>query len=182
LTLTWLDIALIAVLFVSTIRSFLNGFSREIIGLAAALLALMFGMWFYRLAGLYLVPFAGSPRIANLAGFLLVVFLVLVCGAVAKRIVGRFVHTIGLSFFDRLLGAAFGFFRGFLVAVALLTAWIAFGSHGEVDAAPAAVLHSRIAPYLLKSSRFFVAVAPMDLKQTFRTQYSRIESAMQEKH
>jgi membrane protein required for colicin V production len=178
-SLNWLDIALIVVLSISTLRSFLRGFSREVVGLAAALLALMFGMWFYRLAGLYLIPFASSPRVANFAGFLLVVFVVLLCGGIAGRILSRFVRTIGLLFFDRALGAAFGLFRGILVAVSLLTAWIAFGAHADTGPAPAAIVNSRVAPYLLQASRFFVAVAPMELKQNFHTQYSRVESALQ---
>jgi membrane protein required for colicin V production len=179
LSLNWLDIALIIVLSISTIRSFLKGFSREVIGLAAALFALVLGMWFYGLAGSYIAPYAGSPRVANLAGFLIVVLAVLVCGAIAGRIVRRFVRGIGLSFFDRVLGAVFGLLRGLLIAVSLLTAYIAFGPHAETGAAPAAVIHSRIAPWLLEASRYFVAIAPMELKRSFRTQYSEIESALQ---
>jgi len=178
-TWNWLDITLIIVLSFSTIRSFLKGFSREIIGLAAALFALVLGMWFYGLAGSYVAPYVNSARVANLAGFLIVVLTVLLCGALAAKIVSRFVRSVGLSFFDHFLGAVFGFVRGVLIAVALLTAYIAFGPHAETTAAPAAVLHSRIAPWLLEASRYFVAVAPMELKQSFRTQYSRIESALQ---
>ena len=105
-----------------------KGFSREIIGLAAALLALVLGMWFYGLAGSFLMPYVSSPRVANLIGFLLVV---IGCAAAAAAslgwIVSRFLRTIGLSFFDRLLGAAFGLVRGLLIAIALLTAFMAFG-------------------------------------------------------
>jgi membrane protein required for colicin V production len=179
LTWNWLDIALIIVLSISTVRSFLRGFSREIVGLAAALSALVLGMWFYGLAGSYIASYVGSPRVANLAGFLIVVLAVLLCGAIAGRIVSRFVRSIGLSFFDRVLGAAFGLLRGLLIAIALLTAYIAFGPHADSSATPAAVVHSRIAPWLLEASRYFVAMAPMQLKQSFRTQYSRIESALQ---
>lgn len=181
MTWNWLDITLIIVLSFSTIRSFLKGFSREIIGLAAALFALVLGMWFYGLAGSYVAPYVNSARVANLAGFLIVVLTVLLCGALAAKIVSRFVRSVGLSFFDHFLGAVFGFVRGVLIAVALLTAYIAFGPHAETTAAPAAVLHSRIAPWLVEASRYFVAVAPMELKQSFRTQYSRIESALQKK-
>jgi membrane protein required for colicin V production len=179
LTWNWLDIVLIIVLSFSTIRSFLKGFSREIIGLAAALFALVLGMWFYGLAGSYIAPYVGSPRVANLAGFLTVVLSVLLIGVIAAKIVSRFVRSAGLSFFDHMLGAAFGFMRGVLIAVALLTAYIAFGPPAEASATPAAVVHSRIAPWLIEASRYFVAIAPMELKQSFRTQYSRIESALQ---
>src|SRR5579862_8972731 len=94
-----------------------KGFAREVVGLAAAFLALVLGMWFYGLAGSFLIPYVSSARVANLAGFLIVVFAVLIAGGMLGWIVSRFVRTIGLSFFDRLLGAAFGFVRGLLVAV-----------------------------------------------------------------
>jgi membrane protein required for colicin V production len=177
----WLDILLIAVLAFSTLQSFRKGFSREIIGLAAALLALVLGMWFYGLAGSFVAPYVGSQQMANLAGFLLVVLAVLLLGAMVGWIVRRLLGVIGLSFFDRLLGAAFGFARGLLVTIALLTAFIAFGPRAEADTTPSPVVHSRIAPYILEASRFFVAIAPMDLKQSFRKHYARIKSALDNK-
>jgi hypothetical protein len=58
------------------VQSFRKGFSREIVGLAAAFAALVLGMWFYGLAGSFVAPYVGSQRAANLIGFLLVVFAV----------------------------------------------------------------------------------------------------------
>jgi membrane protein required for colicin V production len=176
--LNWLDVVLIAILLGSTIMSARKGFSREIIGLAAALFAFVLGMWFYGSAGSLIAPYTGSMRIANLIGFLLVVFAVLLCGALFGWIVNRFLRTIGLSFFDRLLGAAFGLARGALVAMAILTAFIAFGSYAESNNEPAAVVNSRIAPRILQASRWFVAIAPMELKSGFRKQYAQVEAAL----
>ena len=45
--MNWLDYVLIAVLGFSAVRSFMRGFSREVIGLCAAIAALVLGMWFY---------------------------------------------------------------------------------------------------------------------------------------
>jgi membrane protein required for colicin V production len=175
----WLDIVFIIVLLLSTFRSFRKGFSREIVGLAASLAALVLAMWFYGLAGSYVAPYVSSVRIANLIGFVLVVVAVLVVGSIVGSIVSRFLRTLGLSFFDRLLGAGFGLVRGLLVTIALLTAYTAFGPHAENGSTPDAVVHSRIAPYILEASRYFVAIAPMDLKVSFRKQYSDIRSALE---
>jgi membrane protein required for colicin V production len=174
----WLDIVLVLVLLFSTFRSFRRGFSREIVGLAASFFALVLAMWFYGLAGSYVAPYVSSARVANLIGFVLVIVGVLIAGTIVAWIVSRFIRTIGLSFFDRLLGAGFGMLRGILITIALLTAYISFGPHAENDSAPAAVIHSRIAPYILEASRYFVAIAPMDLKLKFRRQYSDIRSAL----
>lgn len=175
--MNWLDFVFIAILMYSVLMSARKGFSREIIGLAAALFALVLGMWFYGLAGSFLLPYVSSPRVANLIGFLLVVFAVLLCGGLLGWVVSRFLRSIGLSFFDRLLGAAFGLMRGLLIAIALLTAFLAFGPQVDSKTVSSAVVHSRIAPYVLDASHTFVAIAPMELKSSFRKQYAQVKSA-----
>ncbi len=178
MALNWLDIVLIAVLLVSMAMSARKGFSREIIGLAAALFALVLGMWFYGLAGSFVAPYVSSPRVANLLGFLLVVFGVLTCGGLLGWIVNRFLRTVGLSFFDRLLGAVFGLARGLLVAIALLTAFMAFGPSVDSGMVSSSMLNSRIAPRLLDASRAFVAIAPMELKSSFLKEYAQLQTAL----
>ena len=179
-SLNWLDYILLAVLVVSAFMSARRGISREIIGLASAILALVLGMWFYGLAGSLVAPYTGSPRVANLIGFLMVVVAVIVCGGILGWIVNRFLRTIGLSFFDRLLGAAFGAVKGFFFAMALLTAFTAFGPYVDSETVSGAVVHSQIAPWVLEASRVFVAIAPADLKLSFSKQYSRLKAAVQE--
>jgi membrane protein required for colicin V production len=175
----WLDYFLLAILLVSVAMSARKGFSREIIGLAAALFALVLGMWFYGLAGSWLIPYVSSPRVANLIGFLLVVFAVLLVGWMIGWIVSRFLRTVGLSFFDRLLGAGFGLVRGLLIAITLLTAYMAFGPEVDSKNVSASVLHSRIAPYVLDASHLFVSLAPMELKAGFQKQYAQVKSLLE---
>lgn len=174
--MNWLDYVLIAILLFSAVQSFRRGFSREIIGLAATFFAFMLAMWFYGLAGSVVSPWVSSARTANMIGFFMVIIAVLLLGAAVGWIVSRFLRTVGLSFFDRLLGAAFGLMRGVLISMVLLTAWTAFGAQTMAGAGSRAVVHSRIAPFVLGASRLFVAAAPMDLKQSFRRYYSQIES------
>jgi membrane protein required for colicin V production len=121
-----------------------------------------------------------SVRVANFIGFLLVVFAVLIGGAILGWIVNRFLYTIGLSFFDRLLGAAFGLARGLLIAIALLTGFMAFGPNIDSKTVSSAVLHSRIAPWILDASHLFVAIAPMELKSSFRKQYEQLKAVLVE--
>ncbi len=176
--MNWLDYGLLAILLVSTVMSARAGFAREVIGLAAALLALVCGMWFYGLAGSFLIPYVSSTRVADLLGFLLVVFGVLLAGALLGWIVSRFLRTAGLSFFDRLLGAGFGFARGLLITIALLTAYMAFGPEVDSQTVSESVLHSRIVPYVLDASHLFVTIAPMELKSGFLRQYAQVKSLL----
>jgi membrane protein required for colicin V production len=176
--MNWLDYILIAILLFSMVLSARKGFSREIVGVAAACLALVLAMWFYGLAGSFLLPWVSSARVANGIGFLLVVFAVMILGGLVGWIVNRFLRTIGLSFFDRLLGAAFGLVRGMLIAIALLTAYMAFGPEVDSKTVSSSVLHSRITPYVLDASHLFLAIAPMELKASFAKQYSQVKALL----
>jgi membrane protein required for colicin V production len=174
----WLDFVLLAILLLSTVAAARKGFSREVIGLTAALLGLVLGMWFYGLAGSFLLPWVSSPRVADLLGFLLIVFGALLVGVLLSAIVNRFLRTVGLSFLDRLLGAAFGLARGLLIGMALLTAWMAFGPQADSKTVSQSMLHSRIAPYVLDASHLFVSIAPMELKSEFLRQYAQVKSVL----
>jgi membrane protein required for colicin V production len=177
----WLDIVIGIILLLSTVHSLRRGFSREVIGLAASIFALVLAMWFYGLAGSAFIPYVASPQVANLLGFILVVLGVLLCGAMLSSIVNRFLRTVGLSFFDRLMGAVFGFARGLLVVMAALTGFMAFGAHASTDSSPSAVVNSKLAPYVLEASGVAVAIAPMDLKQSFRKYYTKVRTAVAER-
>jgi membrane protein required for colicin V production len=184
--LNWVDWLLIVVLALFALGSARRGFSREVIGLAAAVFALVFGMWFYGEVGAFLMRFVSSERTANLLGFLLIVGAVLLAGRLLGLAVRKFFDTVGLSFFDRLLGAAFGFLKGLIVCIALLTGFVAFGpvidtaAGSDSGASRSAVLHSRIAPWVLEASHFAVAMAPMELKSSFLKQYASVKLLLEQ--
>lgn len=176
--MNWLDIVLVVILAWSTLSAAYKGFSRVVIGMVTLVVALVLAMWFYGTAGSFIEPYISSHQTANLVGFLAVVLGVYLVGALVGSIVHRFLRTVGLSWIDRLLGAAFGAVRGLLVCMVLLTGFTAFGPRDARNLAPSAMVNSRIAPYVLTASRPFVAIAPMDLKQSFRQQYEKIKKAM----
>jgi membrane protein required for colicin V production len=172
--MNWLDIVLLLIILVSVASSYRKGFSREVIGLAACLLALILGAWFYGTAGSFLLPYVSSRSVANLAGFFLVFIGVLVIGSVVSYIVGKFLRVTGLSIVDHALGAGFGMLRGILVAVALIMGLMAFSPAGGP---PDSVVHSRVAPYVAYAARVCAAVAPKELKDGFHKAYTDARSA-----
>ncbi|HKD07275.1 MAG TPA: CvpA family protein [Bryobacteraceae bacterium] len=129
---------------------------------------------------MYLTPDVGSEQMAKLMGFALVLVAVLMAGALLGWIVSRFVRTVGLSFFDRLLGAGFGLLKGVFIVITILTAVAAFGPRAQGNKPPEPVLHSRIAPYIVEASRASVALAPMELKGAFHERYSELKSDLKE--
>lgn len=173
--MNWLDVVLVFILVISIVTSFRKGLSRELIGLAAVVLALLLGIWFYGTAGSFLIPYVSSRGLANLAGFFIVFFGVMLLGTLVSHIVGRFLRVTGLRFIDHALGAGFGVLRGLLVAVALITGLMAFST--DADHPPQSVVNSRMAPYVVDGARVLVAMAPHELKEGFRKSYAQVKQA-----
>jgi membrane protein required for colicin V production len=98
---------------------------------------------------------------------------VLILGAILGRVMGRLMKVAGLSFVDRLLGAGFGVLRGLLISIALVLALLAF-TPGKSP--PNAVVHSRVAPYVIDAARVVAAVAPHELKDGFRKSYEQVKT------
>jgi membrane protein required for colicin V production len=171
--MNWLDIVLLIVLVGSVVTSFSTGLAREVVGLVSMVAALVLAIWFYGSAGAILLPYVSSPGIAHFCGFLIVFVGVLVAGALIGRVLGRMMKAAGLSFVDRLLGAGFGVVRGLLISIAFVLALLAF-TPGKSP--PTAVVHSRVAPYVIDAARVCAAIAPRELKDGFRKSYEQVKS------
>src|SRR5579872_6225553 len=171
--MNWLDVVLLLILGASVVTSFRKGLTREVIGLASVVLALILGIELYGMAGSLLAPYLNSAATANFCGFVIVFLGVLLLGAVVSHVLGRFLRVTGLSIVDHALGAGFGAVRGVLIAVALIMAIMAFSPSSRP---PESVVESRTAPYVVDAARIVAAAAPYDLKEGFRKTYAEVKT------
>jgi membrane protein required for colicin V production len=171
--MNWLDIVLVLLVLISLISALKKGFSREVVGLIAAIVGLLCGLWFYGSVGGFLRPYVSSPAIANFCGFFLVFCGILILGAIVGALLSKLLKVAGLSWFDRVLGASFGLVRGLLLAIALVLAIVAF-TPGEKP--PRSVIRSRLAPYLIDASHVVANLAPRELREGFKKHYDRVKS------
>lgn len=178
--MNWLDIVLLVLFALSIVVSFRKGFTREVIGLVATFIAFIGALWFYGAAGGWLMPWVSSRGVANFCGFFLIFCGVLLVGALAGHVLSRILSIAGLSWFDRILGAGFGVVRGFLLAVALVMAILAFTPGHKTDAPPRSVVNSRLAPYVIDAARLFASMAPEELKSGFRRHYDEVKRAWED--
>lgn len=172
--MNWLDAVLLFIIVLSVIAGFRKGLSRQIIGLVTVVVAIVLGLWMYGLAGHWLTPYVSSPRAANFGGFALVFIGVMLAGSLIGYVVHKFLKFTGLSFFDRILGAAFGVVRGVLISVAVILGIMAFSAEGKP---PESVVHSRLSPYVVHAARVFAAMAPHEMREGFRRTYAQVKSA-----
>jgi membrane protein required for colicin V production len=173
--MNWLDVALVIILVGSVASAFSKGFVRESIGLAAAFTGLLCGAWFYRMPGDVLRPYLASREAANLCGFLLIFVGVILLGWLVGRLVGMMVKVVGLSWLDRVLGAAFGAVRGIIVSVAIITAIVAFAPGSDVKSPPQSIVNSRIAPYMIDAAHVLTMATPKELRDEFARRYEQIK-------
>ena len=167
--MTILDLLLIAILIYSIVISWFKGFVREVLGLITVLAGVLLAAWFYRgFAG----PFKDVVRTENLAlffGFCAIFVATLVAGFGIIWLITRFVKFAKLQWADRMLGAAFGFIRGWVIGAVVLLALTAFEVQTE------RLKNSRLVPYFLPGSRVIAVMTPYEMKAKFLVSYRALE-------
>ena len=136
------DVVMGTVIVVSAVFGLMRGFLREVLSLVIWAAALLLGIAFARPVAALLGLEVGTG-LQTAIGFTIVFLAVVVCGAIAQRIVGRLVDSTGLSGTDRTLGLVFGTARGALIVLVALIMLRPFAETREWWPS------SRIAPVLL---------------------------------
>lgn len=119
---TVVDFIVIGIIVFSGILGLVRGLAREACSLVGFILAMYLAYTFSAIAAtqwLSLVP--GGVIAQNVLAFAVIFVLVLILAKIITNTFSRLINSIGLSFFDRLLGAVFGFARGALIVVVLST-------------------------------------------------------------
>jgi membrane protein required for colicin V production len=168
----WLDILLLVILGVSFVAGMMKGLARAVIGLAAVIVGLLFGFWFYRQAGSY-VPFVESQRLANILGFFAIFIAILLLGGLLAKLLEKVFKAAHLSWLNRLLGGAFGLLRGLAASAVLIVVIMAF----SVKSPPPSVANSHVAPYVIHGARAVAAATPYEVREGFRKSYGKLREA-----
>jgi membrane protein required for colicin V production len=171
-----LDIVLAIIVGLSVLAGLREGFARSGVGFVASLVGIFAGFWYAREVGSHLMRFTSSPMLANFFGFFIVFGACILAGAIIGLMLATMFRWVGLSWLDRLVGGLFGFARGVLVAVAMLTVYLACAP----SSLPRAVTHSRFAPYLLDASSVMATLIPSQLRDAFHTTTARVRRSWEE--
>ncbi|MBT4964320.1 MAG: CvpA family protein [Francisellaceae bacterium] len=112
--MSWVDLAVIGVVLVSTLIGIYRGFVKEILTLISWATAITLAYNFYHLIDPY-IEFITIPLIRSLVAGFIILLAVLVVLSVVNFIISKSLSAIGFKWFDRSLGAGFGFARALLV-------------------------------------------------------------------
>jgi len=164
-----LDWVLIAILVYSIITSWFKGFTREVLGIITVVVGVLLASWFYRsVAGLF-KDVVRTENFALFLGFSVIFLATLVVGFVIVWLVTKFVKFAKLQWADRMLGAAFGFIRGWVIGAVVLLALTSFDVQTE------RLKNSELVPYFLPGSRVIAVVTPYEMKAKFLVGYRALE-------
>ncbi|MET0733705.1 MAG: CvpA family protein [Casimicrobiaceae bacterium] len=115
--MTPLDLAILAVILLSTLFAFVRGVVRELIALVAWVVGFVGAIAFAPTVGAWIPEIPGYPAVRYLIAFAVILIAALVIGAIIAGPLARVIRAAGLGFVDRFLGSIFGMLRGLLVIV-----------------------------------------------------------------
>lgn len=160
MSMSILDWIFLLIILFSVLQAIASGFVREFFAFAGVILAFLTAAWEYPNVAAYYAHYMGTPWPAQIAAFFTIFVAVVVLVSIVGSIFSKLVRGIGLRWFDRLLGAVFGFGRGLLVSAIIALGLTALAPHWGLS-------QSKIAPYVLAAGRSLVWVAPADFRQRF---------------
>ncbi len=118
--MTWIDLAIIAVIALSALISLIRGFVKESISLATWVVAGVLALRYFSPMADLLEPLIATETWRNWAGGGILFVATLIVGAIVNFIVSQLVSKTGLSGTDKALGVVFGAARGVLIVTMIV--------------------------------------------------------------
>lgn len=156
------DWIIIVVLLVSVFSAAKNGFFLEVFSLAGVIAGLWIASWNYQRLLPWVTRWVHSWPAAEALSFLLIALGVMIAAGILGRAIRWSVHSIGLGWADRFVGAVFGLLKGCaLVTLAVLTiaAFLPKATWFQ---------QSLLAPYFLTAAHQVSVVTPYELGERIR--------------
>jgi membrane protein required for colicin V production len=155
------DWLIVAVLLLTTVSAAIHGFFAEVLSMAGLVIGYIVAAWQYQRLAEWLMSFLKNEWLAEIFGFLVIFFVILLVFSIAGRVARKLMKAAGLSGFDRFLGALLGLVKGALLVAVVLMGMAAFTPTSKM------LEDSELAPYFLVAGRAAIWVAPSELRARF---------------
>ena len=120
------DWLICAVVLLNVVTAAMQGFFSEALTMAGLIVGYIVAAWQYRSVAEWMESFLKNPWLAEILGFLVIFFAILILFGIAARIARWVMKEAGLSGFDRFLGAVLGVLKGGLMVAVILMGMTAF--------------------------------------------------------
>ncbi len=159
--MTAADWLIVVVVVLSAVGAAIQGFFAEALSMAGLVIGYVVAAWQYQRLAEWFMRFLKNEWLAEIFGFLVIFFAILILFGIAGRIARKLMKAAGLSGFDRFLGALLGVVKGGLVVAVVLMGMTAFTPTSKM------LEKSELAPYFLVVGRAAIWVAPSALRARF---------------
>jgi membrane protein required for colicin V production len=154
----WIILALIVL---NVVSAAIQGFFTEALHMAGLIVGYIVAAWQYQRLADWLETFLKNDWLAEILGFLIIFFAIVLAFAVVGRIARWVMKEAGLSGFDRFLGGVLGLLKGGLMVAVILMGMTAFTPTSNM------LKDSQLAPYFLVAGRAAIWLAPTALRARF---------------
>jgi membrane protein required for colicin V production len=155
------DWIIVVVVLLSVVSAAIQGFFAEALSMAGLVIGYIVAAWRYQRLAEWFLSFLKNEWLAEIFAFLVIFFAILILFSIAGRIARKLMKKVGLSGFDRFLGALLGLVKGGLVVAVVLMGMTAFTPTSKM------LENSELAPYFLVVGRAAIWVAPVALRARF---------------
>jgi membrane protein required for colicin V production len=159
MVLTPADWVICAIVLLNVVAAAMQGFFSEALGMAGLVVGYIVAAWRYRSVAEWLD--LKNPWLAEILGFLIIFFAIVILFGIAARIARWVMKESGLRPLDRFLGALLGLLKGGLMVAVILMGMTAFEPTSKFLA------DSQLAPYFLVVGRAAIWLAPSELRARF---------------
>lgn len=166
-----IDWLIVLVVLISVLSAAKNGLFLEVFSLAGAILGLVLASWNYQKLLPWIARWVHSLPAAEAISFLLIALGVMLLAGLLGRVIRWSVHSIGLGWADRLLGALFGVLKGFVIVTIAVLVIAAFFPQAPW------FRNSRLAPGFLTAAHQASITAPGRLEHRIRTGVGSLRSS-----
>jgi len=149
------------VLLLNVVTAAMQGFFSEALTIAGLVVGYIAAAWKYRALAEWFEGFLKNDWLAEILGFLIIFFAVLLLFGLAARIARWVMKESGLSGLDRFLGGLLGLAKGGLMVAVILMGMTAFAPTSRF------LENSQLAPYFLVVGRAAIWLAPSELRTRF---------------
>ena len=157
-----IDWLIVVVLLVSVLSAAKNGFFLEVFSLAGVVVGLLLASWNYQRLLPWIDRWVHTLAVAEALSFLLTALGVMLLAGLLGRVIRWSVHSIGMGWADRFIGAVFGLVKGcalVTLAVLVVAAFLPQATWFQ---------QSRLAPYFLTAAHQASVVTPYELGERIR--------------
>jgi len=117
---TGFDFVAIGIVALSVLIGLMRGAVKEVLSLAAWVLAFVAAKTFAATAAGVMPDFINNPALRYLAGFIMVFIVVMALAMLLSLLLSESLKALGLGAMDRILGVVFGFLRGIVIVTILV--------------------------------------------------------------